>query len=328
MLIDFLRDRARRAAAFVLFALIFRAVYALYRLPGEPYLYALALCLLAGLIAAAADFARYRARRRAIRDLLDRFDAPPCELPEPDGRFEADCFALIRAQSEALRAESARSARERASLTEYYTLWTHQVKTPIAAMRLILQRGDGEDARDLRAELFSIERYVDMALCYSRLDGDSSDLVVRAHDLDAIVRQAVRRYAPAFIRKRLRLELSPIDARVLTDEKWLCFAVEQVLSNAVKYTDRGTVSIFAEAGPALVVRDTGAGIAPEDLPRVFDRGFTGLNGRADKRATGLGLYLTKRVLDRLGHGIRVASEPGRGTEVRIDLAPRAIDTRD
>src|SRR5699024_342100 len=137
---------------------------------------------------------------------------------------------------------------------------------------------------------------------YLRLGSDSSDYMIREGELDTILRQAVRKYAPLFIRGKVSLELSPTGLRVLTDEKWLQLAVEQVLSNAVKYAPGGGVRIYAR-DTRLIVEDTGVGIAREDLPRIFERGFTGCNGRMDKRATGIGLYLCREICRRLGHTI-------------------------
>ncbi len=172
----------------------------------------------------------------------------------------------------------------------------------------------------LTAELFKVEQYVEMLLGYQRLTGPTTDFTLRECDVNAVMCASARRFAPLFIEKKLRLNYQETTLRALTDEKWLAFVLEQVLSNAVKYTRRGSVTLRAdEAAHAIIVEDTGIGIAPEDLPRVFDHGYTGLNGRRDKRATGLGLYLSKRVLDQLGHTIAIASEPGRGTRVTIGL---------
>ena len=158
-----------------------------------------------------------------------------------------------------------------------------------------------------------------MVLGYLRLESGSSDYVIRAYDLDGIVRQAVRKFASQFISKKLRLDYEPVRTEVLTDEKWLLFVIEQVLSNALKYTRTGGIAITLEEPKTLCIRDTGIGIAPEDLPRVFEQGFTGYHGRDDKRATGIGLYLCRRILTRLGHTITIESEPGVGTTVRIGL---------
>lgn len=209
-------------------------------------------------------------------------------------------------------------------MIDYYTVWAHQIKTPIASMRLMLQNEDSDLARDLCADLLRIEQYVQMVLCYLRLDSDSTDYVIRQCDLDRIVRQAVRKFAGQFIRKKIRLNYDPVCVRVLTDEKWLLFVLEQVLSNALKYTQTGQVRIFLEEPKTLCIQDTGIGIAPEDLPRVFEKGYTGYNGRLDQRASGIGLYLCSRICRNLGHGLRIQSVLGQGTTVRIDLDSREM----
>ena len=192
-------------------------------------------------------------------------------------------------------------------------------------LRLLLQDADTDEQRALLEQLQSVEQYVEMVLGYLRLESPSSDYVIRNYALDDIVRQAVRKYASQFIRRKLRLEYTPLNVSVITDEKWLLFVIEQVLSNALKYTRSGTVSITLEAPKTLCIRDTGIGIAPEDLPRVFEKGYTGSNGRTDKRATGIGLYLCRRILAKLGHSIRIASTPGVGTTVRIGLEQDALE---
>jgi signal transduction histidine kinase len=176
--------------------------------------------------------------------------------------------------------------------------------------------------RDIMTEAaFHNAETVDMALGYVRLDSDSSDFLLRRCDLDTILRPAVRKFAPQFIRRHLTLRYEPVGKTVLTDEKWLGFVIEQVLSNAVKYTpEGGTVTVSCTDAPALLISDTGIGVEPEDLPRVFEQGFTGYNGRADKKATGLGLYLCRRVCRKLGHTITMDSRVGEGTTVTIGLA--------
>lgn len=203
-------------------------------------------------------------------------------------------------------------------MVDYYTMWVHQIKTPIASMHLILQKEDSEDSRRLRAELFRVEQYVQMVLCFLRLDSDFTDYVIKEYRVDDIIRPAVRRLAPQFIMKKLSLEYEQTDEVALTDEKWLSFVVEQVLSNAVKYTSVGSISIKCD-GDRLVISDTGIGIAAEDLPRIFDKGYTGFNGRADRKASGIGLYLCRRICDNLGHSIKVESVPGHGTTIIIGL---------
>ena len=224
---------------------------------------------------------------------------------------------------ELCRQETARAARWE-DMTAYYTAWVHQIKTPIAAMRLTLQGEDTPAARRLMTELGRVEQYVDMALTYLRLEEGGSDYVIRTCAVDDVVRAAVRRFAGEFIDRRIALDYTPVEWETVTDGKWLTFVVEQLLSNALKYTGQdGTVRIYRE-GDDLCIRDSGMGIAPEDLPRVFDMGYTGQNGRLDRRSSGIGLYLCRRICRNLRHEIRIESAPGAGTTVRLTLGRPAF----
>ncbi len=213
-----------------------------------------------------------------------------------------------------------------ANMIDYYTIWAHQIKTPIASMRLTLQNEDSEVSRVLAEDLLRIEQYVEMVLCYLRLDSDSTDYVIGECDVDKIVKQAIKKFAGQFIRKKIRLSYQPLKISVITDEKWLQFVVEQVLSNALKYTPSGTITIDMEEPKTLCIRDTGIGIAPEDLPRIFDKGYTGYNGREDKKASGIGLYLCKRICKNLGHAISANSSLDSGTVIRIRLEQKKLQT--
>ncbi len=221
-------------------------------------------------------------------------------------------------QQALLQAENAAEEHLQDAL-DYFTLWTHQIKTPIASMRLTLENEDSPLSRRLSSQLFSIEQYVEMAMVYLRLDAVSTDYVFRPCDLDQILRGAVRKYAPEFIGRKLRLDYQPIHFQLTTDEKWLAFVLEQVLSNALKYTREGGVRIWLSGPAVLCIQDTGMGVAPEDLPRIFEKGYTGGHGRSDKKASGLGLYLCKKICTRLGIGISAASRPGEGTAIYLDL---------
>lgn len=298
-------------------------LFCAYRLEKEAYFYMLLLWLLAGLIAGMIDFGLFAARHRKLESLCANIVYSLEELPEPRNLMEEDYDLALRTLfCEKQRVESA-GDKEKSAMLEYYTLWAHQIKTPIAAMRLLLQSEDSPENRELLAELFRIEQYVEMVLSYLRLGSTSNDFVLQKYPLEPIVRQAVRKYAPLFIRKKIRLEMGDLPGEVLTDEKWLCFVVEQILSNSLKYTPKGSITIREEPGKVLVIEDTGIGIAEEDLPRIWEKGFTGLNGRADKKATGLGLYLCRRVLEKLSHRMEITSRVGEGTQVRIflDTAP-------
>jgi len=188
-----------------------------------------------------------------------------------------------------------------------------------------------QDFAACRQELFKIESYVEMALNYLRFEEMSNDLVLERNSLEQLVRQVVKKYAAIFIYNHISIQLEHLDYTVLTDEKWFCFVLEQILSNALKYTKQGSVKISTEEsanGLKILVQDTGIGIRKEDLPRIFEKGFTGYNGRMDKKASGLGLYLCKGVCEKLGHEIRVVSEEGEGTTVILTLQLEKVQQSD
>ncbi len=299
---------------------VFAAVFALYDLPLEAVAYAGVLCLVLGLVLFAVGYSCFLRRHRELRQLLRQTNEKALPLPPARGLLEEDYQALLRAvcQDRArLAAENENRLRE---LTDYYSLWAHQIKTPIAAMDLLLQEDGSPYRGELEMELLKIGQYVEMVLSYLRLDSDSTDYVLREYPLDDILRQAVRKFAKMFILKKITLDFQETGKTVLTDEKWLLFVVEQVLSNALKYTPAGgTIRIYGD-GDTVVIADNGIGIREEDQARVFEKGFTGYNGRADKKSTGIGLYLCRQVMDRLNHTISLTSRPGQGTLVRLDLS--------
>ena len=297
---------------------IYAVVFFLYRLPVEAAVYPTVLCALLLLAVGLRQARRNQAKHRALTCLAALPDDLTEQLQGFDGRLDKDYRAIIEALA---RLEAEERERYRCALEErmdYYTTWAHQIKTPIASMRLALEKEDTALSRQLREELFRVEQYVEMVLTYQRLDSESTDYVFRECDLDTVIRGSLRKFASQFIGRGIRLNYEPCAGRVVTDEKWLSFVLEQVLSNALKYTREGEITVSFRDG-ILEVRDTGIGIAPEDLPRIFEKGYTGYNGRTDKKASGLGLYLCRRICDGLGHGISVESKPGEGTAVRLDL---------
>lgn len=305
--------------AFLAYSIIFGVVFFLYKLEWEAVLYAAGLCCLLTAAVAAVDFSHYKAAHEERRRILHNVELLAGELPEPESLGEADYQEMLRKLKASYDSNRNAWQKERMESRDYYTTWVHQIKTPISVMRIFLQDEDTEEHRELLAELFRIEQYVEMALNWMRLGSDSMDFVFREYDLDGIIRQAIHKYAPQFVRRRIRLSYQPAKRKVLTDEKWLLFIIEQLLSNAVKYTQEGGVSIRVTKEGILEIADTGMGIAAEDVPRVFEKGFTGYNGRADKKSTGLGLYLCSLTAQKLSHKIWVESQAGRGTTVYLDL---------
>ena len=315
----YLRQRWKVLLGAVLFYALFAVSFALYGLPLAAVWYPTVLTAVLGLIFFLWDFARIR-RTHAELSALSNVSAEQIgPLPETSRILGGDYQAIIRSlQVQARQLASSAAAREREA-SDYYTVWAHQIKTPIAAMELTLRQEDSPQARRLLGELSRIEQYVEMALTYLRLESAESDYVFRDCALDPIIRQSVKRFSAEFIGRKIRLDYAPVDYTLVTDEKWLGFVIEQILSNSLKYTSSGSISISYETPKTLIISDTGIGIAPEDIPRIGEKGFTGYNGRTFRKSTGLGLYLCKEILTRLSHSMAISSEVGKGTTVKIDL---------
>lgn len=314
---DYIKSKSLGLTVGIVVITIFLVVFTLYRLPVEPVFYASLLSIIIGGVFVVLDFLQFRKKHRSLTKLKQEITFSLDYLEEGTNLIEKDYAQLVQLLFDEKALMQSQLESKQAEMVDYYTLWVHQIKTPIAAMGLILQGQENQESKELQLQLFKIEQYVDMVLAFLRMNSESTDFLLKEYDLNDIVKQAVRKYATMFIRKKIRLEFEPLEIRVLTDEKWLVFVIEQILSNALKYTKEGKIAIYVEDKKTLVIEDTGIGIAPEDLPRIFDRGFTGYNGRMDKKASGIGLYLTKKVVGKLGHEILIESKPGIGTTVRI-----------
>ena len=312
---DYLKSRLKVLVLLVVVEGIFVSSYFLFDLPAVTVLYPLVLSSVAILIAGVIDFLIvYNKHGRLKRN----------DLPQTSGPLEKDYREIINKLKEEQEYSRQKTTSDFNNMVEYYTVWAHQIKTPIASMRLQIQSVDSDLARRLDGDLNRIEAYVEMVLTFLRLDSDSTDYVIRTIDLDAVIKPAIRKFARDFISKKLTMDFKPTEYKVLSDDKWLSFVIEQVLSNAVKYTKKGGIKVYMDEPGILCIEDTGLGISAEDLPRVFENGYTGFNGREDKRASGIGLYLCKRICDNLGHKIYAESEPGVGTKIRIDMNIKEI----
>lgn len=314
----YLKQRKKWLLLLLCCVLMFAVSFLLYHLPLAAVLYPSALCTVLVLGWFLADYRKQREKKKRLAYLAALPDDLTEGLAGSPGSLEEAYGIIIRNLSQREQSFRLEQQRRETDQTDYYTTWVHQIKTPIAAMRLLLESEDTALSRELGEELQRIAQYADMALTYQRLDSVDTDYVFREYRIDPIVRGAVRKFAGQFIRRGISLDYVPTDQSLVTDEKWLSFVVEQLLSNALKYTRQGVVSIYMEDG-CLCIRDTGIGIAPEDLPRIFERGYTGCNGRSDKKASGLGLYLCRRICTNLGHALTAESTPGVGTLMKLDL---------
>lgn len=325
LFLQYLGQRRRIWITGTVFCFIFAVSFLLYHLPIDAVIYPTLLCVALGILIMVFDFLRVRHEHEALSGISSMTDVIAETLPKMEGIKDEDYRQILRLLSEEYNNYRTQTNRKYSDMIDYYTVWAHQIKTPIASMRLHLQNEDSALSRTLSSDLHRIEQYVEMVLTFLRLNSESTDYVIKEYDLDKIIKQAVRKFSSDFIGRKLSLVYEPVNTTVITDEKWLSFVIEQVLSNALKYTPAGSITITLENEKTLRIRDTGIGIAPEDLPRVFENGYTGYNGRADKKASGIGLYLCKRVCSNLGHTITARSVVDVGTTIDIDFTQTKLE---
>ena len=261
-------------------------------------------------------------------DLASAYKEYRNQLFYASGRPQTALEALLFEKLALLEMEKKnRAIEEREKLNDlmdYYTLWAHQIKTPIAASSLLV--GEIEDKKvknQLEQELFKIESYVNIVLQYLRLESFHEDLVLKKENVEDLVKEIVKKYAIFFIQKGLSLNLHDLDRTIITDKKWFVVILEQVLSNSLKYTSQGGIEIYFQED-TLYIKDSGLGIQDADLLRVFERGFSGYNGRLTQQSSGLGLYLSKKIADELGHQISIASQVGQGTTIMISFSEKKM----
>ncbi|MBS5190600.1 MAG: sensor histidine kinase [Eubacterium ramulus] len=345
----------KRNIEWLILAIVMLCMHVLYLfLIGHPegdliYAGILDLCIIA--FALCIAYIRYDRKVRYLKDMLQQPFSGEMKLPETEDVTEELLGQLVENANIERQLTLNTAARQQSEMKDYYAKWVHQIKTPIAGLQLLLQmeRSELEEAEskdeiteelyvkqlqnltDVEEELFRIEEYVGMALQYQRINSTANDYILKQISLDTVIREVIHKYAKIMIRRKIRMHYEKTEATVISDEKWLSFVLEQLLSNAVKYTPEGEISIEVQEEPQhiwLEIRDTGIGIRSEDIPRVFEKGYTGFNGHEDKRSTGIGLYLCREVLQKLGHTIQVQSEVGEGTTVRAGFSKDAIDFRD
>ncbi len=321
MYINYLKDNKKTIVLNLIFFCIFVFTFFLYHLPIKAVIYPTLLCLLIYVGFTLYDFLHYRKKHNNLNFIKQNSLEFLEHLPKCENTAEQDYQNIILKLLENNKEMKNEFEHRYKNITEYYTVWVHQIKTPIASMKLSLQNEDTDISRKLISELFRIEQYVNMVLVYIRLNSKSTDYLFKKCDLDSIIKQSVKNFSTEFIQKKIRLIYAPLDKTVITDEKWFAFVVEQILSNSLKYTQKGYVKIYIENNE-LCIEDSGIGIASEDLPRIFENGYTGTIGRIDKKASGLGLYLCKNICDKINHKIYVTSTINKGTVAHIDLTEK------
>jgi hypothetical protein len=319
-LADYLKSRMKIIILVAGLLLVFFSAYFLFDMPLITVLYPLILSAFILIVVGTVDYILVRKKHMQLSFQESLPEELTDFLPESASLIEQDYQLIIEKLKEEEKVSRNQVISDYNNMVEYYTIWAHQIKTPIASMRLTLQSDDSELSRKIQADLVRVEEYVEMVLTFLRLDSDSTDYLIKEVELDEMIRTAIRKFKSDFIQKKLSVNYEPLEAKVLTDEKWLSFVIEQIISNAVKYTTTGGISISLSEDKVLCVEDSGIGINPEDLPRIFENGYTGFNGREQKEASGIGLYLCRRICENLGHKIWAESTPGEGTKIYLDLS--------
>lgn len=313
----YIQDRYLVFLVMIAFFLIYSSVYFVYNIESDAVIYATYLALLVLFLFIAMDLYAYYKKHLHLR-LMKANILYSEDFPKKRTLLEEDYVALVQELKKINHENTGISKEQFQEMEDYFTLWVHQMKLPISAMKLLLETEAIPDKRLLKSELLRINQYSDMVLAYLRMRSEDSDYIFKTYELDDLIRQAIRKFSTEFIRKKIKIAFEETNMQVLTDEKWLVFVLEQLLSNAIKYTKEGSVHIYGN-GSTLYIEDTGIGIDPSDLPRVFEKGFTGINGHRDKKASGIGLYLCKSILNKLSHNIEIHSQVNKGTKVILHL---------
>lgn len=323
-LTDFLRDKS---IYFIihLFVMIFITMFlAVLKLGAYAIFFAVGIYFVSAASVLAIEYLTKVHFYRTVREDLDALDRKSllCEMIErPDffeGRFLYD---VLMETGKSQNDEIAASRIAMANYREYIELWMHEVKTPLAAARLTIENNKSDITRSIGEDLDKMEQLLEQALYYSRSESVEKDYIIHLTTLDHLVNASLRKNARAFISHGVQVETRSLDFSVYTDAKWIDFILTQLFINAVKYRSaHAKVTVSAQRGDnctILTVADNGIGIDAQDLPRVFEKGFTGNTGRRYSKSTGIGLYLCKKLCDILGMGIRIDSVPDKGTQVHL-----------
>ena len=321
---EFLSDRLKRIALQVICAGL--ATLFLFATGTQPGVLAILLIvfLLVFLTVNMFDFFQQRARLLELKSILDGLDRKylftEC-VPQPKGLFERRLFDLTRLAGRDMTGAVSDAQASQREYREYVERWVHEIKAPITAARLICRELDGDTRRKLTAELSQIEAHVERALFYARAENPEQDCLFRQIELEKIAAQAIENHRSLLIQNDIRVEMENMNCAVYTDEKWAVFILGQLLQNAARYRGPKPV-ITLSAKPLgrqaqLIVHDNGIGIPAHELPRVFERGFTGSNGRIRGGSTGIGLYLCRKLAVFLELELRMDSQEGAGTTVTL-----------
>ncbi len=321
------RNLSLLATICIVFAIMIGIPFYLYEIEKEIILYPGGLSIAIVIIYFSFDYIKYKKRYNQIQYYINNGGIDINKIDKQNDIIISKYKQIINLLQKENTKIIDSNKKEQEEIIDYYTMWVHQIKTPIAALNFLVENSEIENKRQLEVELFKIEQYVEMVLSYLRLDSEYNDFVAEKLKIDEIIKTVLKKYSTIFIEKKITLEYEKTDVIIISDKKWLEFCIEQILSNALKYSkNNGKIKIELTEN-ALTIEDRGIGIKKDNLPRIFEKGFTGFNGRRNRKSSGLGLYLTKKALDKLGQAIHISSEINNGTKVEIIFDKRSVVKR-
>ncbi|MDO4814259.1 MAG: sensor histidine kinase [Gemella sp.] len=297
-------------------AIILVSVF-LYKSAYEPVVYPILLQIILLSIYFINDYSKYKNKKEVIENIKKEGYLEDLSIEEAFNQIENKILDLVKIENSRNKNIIEESKIETKNIHDYYSMWVHQIKTPISALSFLIENTQDENKKKLEIELFKIEQYVELVLSYIRLDKGQSDLLAEKVDLKKETNALLKKYSSLIFAKNISIDYGQLNLITISDKKWLSFIIEQILSNAIKYSkDKTRIKIYQEEN-SLVIEDQGIGISSDNLPRIFDQGFTGFNGRAGQKSSGLGLYLAKKAADKISCHLEISSQVGVGTKVRI-----------
>ena len=322
---EFLQDRWVFLLGQTIFLLFAGVLLRLLRVSGFALGFLAFLYLALMLVTLGVEFYRKKTFFDQMFQLLDQLEEKYylSEIIESPNFVEGQKLTqLFRVVSKSMTDTIADYRRRNEDYSRYIETWVHEVKTPIASCKLIIENHSDPVTRSLEEEVDRIDQYVEQALYYTRSTVVEKDYVIRRCSLDQIVSQVIKNHAKTLISRQFSIERENLDQTVYTDVKWIDFILSQIVTNTVKYraAEKPVLRFTAKADEnqvTLRIEDNGCGISAHDLPRIFDKGFTGDNGRQVAKSTGMGLYLVKQLCDKMNIGIQAESLPGRGTTLLL-----------
>lgn len=304
----YLKDNHKVYLLLLVVILVFDSLLMLCNIDTSLIIYPNVIVLFIIIVHSLFDYYKYKNKHELLNKSL---------YEEVDCLFDEDYQKIINELEDKIRQLETDKHKVMKEMSDYYSLWIHQIKTPISAMQLTLENEDSPLSRKLMLELLHIEQYVDMVLTYQKLS-DGSDYVFEENDLDVMIKDTIRYLRLEFIERKLSLKYEPINRTIITDKKWFEFILKQLISNALKYTRKGSIEIYLEDN-YLCIKDDGIGIKESDLKRIFEKGYTGSNGHDNKNSSGIGLYLCTNIVSNLGLKLSATSSVGVGSIFKIDL---------